>query len=483
MTEPCELPALEARRLIGARQLSPRELLDSCIRQIERINPAVNAVTATAFERAHTEAAAAEDAVMKGQPLGPLHGLPVGIKDLNETEGLLTTYGSPLYRHHVPERDESVVRSLRAAGAIVFCKTNVPVFGAGANTSNPVWGATVNPFDTARTCGGSSGGAAVALACNMMPIASGSDSGGSLRIPAAFCGVVSHRGTAGLVPTEKHAHGYTTNGVQGPMARSVADTRLMLSVMARFAPDIDPMSFRAQRGAFADLEPVDLATIRAAFSEDLGGATDVDDGIRRTFRDRAERSRSLFARTEQAAPDFTNVRECYWTLRSLMFVSRYRELYENHRDAIGPNVCANYEAGLELSAEQIAWALAEQTKIYRRTQAFFEDHDVLICPAVAVPPFPVEQLYCEAINNKPLGNYLDWLALTWIITTPGNPVTCLPCGLDPTGTPFGLQIVAPMQADRRVLGIAHALEHAFAHDPVTARPLPELGALAAASGR
>tara|TARA_A100001037_G_scaffold297333_1_gene319204 strand:- start:638 stop:2068 length:1431 start_codon:yes stop_codon:yes gene_type:complete len=475
MSNPCDLSAIEARRLIGARQLSPVELLDSCIDQVETVNPAVNAVTARGYERAREEAKLAEQAVMNADPLGPLHGLPVGIKDLNETEGLLTTWGSPLYKDHVPEKDESVVRELRQAGAIVFCKTNVPIFGAGANTTNPVWGATVNPFDTARTCGGSSGGSAVALACNMMPIASGSDSGGSLRIPAAFCGVVAHRGTAGLVPTEKHSHGYTTNGVQGPMARTVDDTLLMLSVMARFDPTIDQMSFPTPE---LQLPPLDLCRLNVATSVDLG-ATEVDNGIRDTFNERVGAFGSSFQLCEAAAPDFGNVRECYWILRSLQFITRYKSLYENHRDAIGPNVIANYEAGLELTAEQIAWATEEQTTIYRRVQAFFENYDLLITPTVTVPPFPVEQLYCEAINGKPLENYLDWLALTWIITTPGNPAATIPCGLDPTGTPFGLQIIGPMQGDGKVLGAARALEQLLASDPATRRPVPDLAALSA----
>lgn len=473
MSNPCDLSAVEARHLIGAKQLSPVELLDSCIDQVEAINPAVNAVTGKGYERAREEAKRAEQAVMNAEPLGLLHGLPVGIKDLNETEGLLTTWGSPIYKDHVPDKDESVVHHLREAGAIVFCKTNVPVFGAGANTTNPVWGATVNPFDTARTCGGSSGGSAVALACNMMPIASGSDSGGSLRIPAAFCGVVAHRSTAGLVPTEKHAHGYTTNGVQGPMARSVDDTLLMLSVMARFDPAIDPMSFPTPP---LRALPIDLSSLNVAISEDLG-ATEVDEAIRSTFAERVGRFGSSFRRCEATAPDFTNVRECYWILRSLQFVTRYKALYENHRDAIGPNVIANYEAGLELTADQIAWATAEQTNIYRRVQAFFETYDLLITPTVAVPPFPVEQLYCESINGKPLENYLDWLALTWIITTPGNPAATIPCGLDATGTPFGLQLIGPMQSDGRVLSAARSLEQLLAQDPVTRRPIPDLRAL------
>lgn len=473
MTEPCALSALDARRLIGARALSPLELLDACIARIERVNPAVNAVTATAYERARAEAKAAEAAVARGGPLGPLHGLPVAIKDLNDTEGLLTTYGSPLFRDHVPARDDSVVAALRAAGAIVFCKTNVPVFGAGANTTNPVWGATRNPFDPARTCGGSSGGSAVALACDMTPLASGSDSGGSLRIPAAFCGVVAHRGTPGLVPTEKHALGYTTNGVQGPMARTVGDARLMLSVMARCDPRIDPLSY-----APPDLygPPADLSTLRVAVSEDLG-ASDVDAGIRATFRSRIGELSAAFEVCEEAAPDLSGVRACYWTVRSLEFVARYRDLYARDRDALGPHVVANYEAGLALDAETIARALVEQTAIYRRVQAFFEDYDILVCPSVAVPPFPVEQPYCDAINGRPLENYLDWLALTWAVTTPGNPVTNLPCGLDHTGTPFGLQIIGRFRADAALLRIAEALEAELQRRPETRRPRPDIDAL------
>lgn len=473
MSSPCDLSAAEARRLIGTRQLSPVELLDSCIEQIEALNPAVNAVTGKGYERARVEAKAAEQAVMNGRTLGLLHGLPLGIKDLNETEGLLTTWGSPLYKDHIPEKDETVVHHLRSAGALVFCKTNVPIFGAGANTTNPVWGATRNPFDTSRTCGGSSGGSAVALACNMMPLASGSDSGGSLRIPAAFCGVVAHRSTVGMVPTEKHAHGYTTNGVQGPMARSVEDAILMLKVMARFDPSIDPMSFHPPE---LDAPGVDLATLTIAVSEDLG-ATEVDDGIRSTFADRVRVLGSNCQTYENASPDFSNVRECYWILRSLQFVTRYKFLYENYREAIGPNVIANYEAGLELTAEQIAWATAEQTNIYRRTQEFFKNYDLLVTPTVTVPPFPVELPYCDAINGKPLENYLDWLALTWVITTAGNPATTIPCGLDPTGTPFGLQIVGPMQSDAKLLSIARSLERVFQEDAATRRPVPDFETL------
>ncbi|MEC7397848.1 MAG: amidase family protein, partial [Pseudomonadota bacterium] len=241
MTEPCDLSAVEARRLIGRKALSPVELTDSCIARIEAVDGAVNAMVTRCFERAREEAKAAEKAVSRGDELGVLHGLPMGVKDLNVTEGVLTTYGSPIHAENVPAEDERIIAALRRAGAIVIGKTNTPEFGAGANTKNAVFGATGNPFDPTRICGGSSGGSAVALATGMAPICTGSDTGGSLRTPASFCGVVSHRGTPGLVPSDKRGIGLTTYNVQGPMARNVADTSLMLAAMAGNDP-CDPLS-------------------------------------------------------------------------------------------------------------------------------------------------------------------------------------------------------------------------------------------------
>src|SRR5215472_14245582 len=229
MAELCDLGAVELRQLIGRKAISPVELLESCLRRIEAVNPALNAVTATCIDRAKTEAKAAEAAVLRGDTLGLLHGLPIGIKDLNETAGLRTTWGSPLYADYVPEKDERMVAAVRKAGAIVVGKTNVPEFGAGANTNNPVYGPTGNPFDPKRICGGSSGGSAVALATSMLPLCTGSDTGGSLRIPAAFCGIVGYRPSVGLIASERRPVGWTPITTQGPMGRSLADTALLLS--------------------------------------------------------------------------------------------------------------------------------------------------------------------------------------------------------------------------------------------------------------
>src|SRR6188472_2514464 len=260
------LSAVQLRRRIGTKEISPVELLEACIARIERINPAVNAVTAVCYERARQEAKVAERAVMRGDALGLLHGLPAGIKDLDETGGLLTTYGSPLYRDFVPERDNAMVARVRAAGAVVVGKTNVPEFGAGANSRNFVWGATGNPFDPMLNAGGSSGGSAVALATNMLPLCTGSDTGGSLRIPAAICGVVGFRPSPGLVPVERRGLGWTPISVVGPMGRTVADTCLLMAAQAAL-DDCDPLSYPVDARSFARPEPRDLGSLRVAFTE------------------------------------------------------------------------------------------------------------------------------------------------------------------------------------------------------------------------
>ncbi|MDH3314731.1 MAG: amidase [Gammaproteobacteria bacterium] len=478
MSRPCELGALEARNLIGKKALSPVELVDDCIARIEAANPAVNAVVAACFERAREEARTAEAAATKGGDLGPLHGLPLGIKDLNVTEGIRTTFGSLIYKDHVPHRDERIIAALRHAGAIVLGKTNTPEFGAGANTVNKVYGPTRNPFDTARTCGGSSGGSAVALACDMMPICTGSDTGGSLRIPAAFCGVVAIRGTPGLVPSDRRVIGLTTFNVQGPMARNVPDATLMLSAMAG-SDACDPLARPLEPSSFRKIEEIDLSTLRVAISEDLGFAQ-VDNGIRETFQKCAARMAPLFERWESRNPEMKGSTKVFWLIRGLHFLAGQLDNYRMHRDLLGPNVSNNVEAGLAMKPEDIGWAYAECTRMYRKLQAFFEDFDVLICPTVAVPPFPVEQLFCTHINGVELQNYIQWADLTAGLTLSGHPVVSIPCGYDPTGTPFGIQVVGPRwHSDRFVIGVAAAIERSLDGDPEFSRPVPNIGALSA----
>jgi Asp-tRNA(Asn)/Glu-tRNA(Gln) amidotransferase A subunit family amidase len=478
--EPCDLSAVAARALIGAKRLSPSELVESCIARIEQVNPAVNAVVATCFERARAEARAATEAVMRGDELGPLHGLPLGVKDLNDTEGLVTTYGSPLYRDHVPEKDELLVARLRRAGAIVLGKTATPEFGAGGNTTvNPVHGYTRNAFDLARACGGSSGGSGVALACGMMPLCTGSDSGGSLRKPATFSGVAAIRPTVGLVPSERRRIGYTNFSVQGPMARTVDDCGLMLSVMA--GRDIaDPLSYDVDPRSLREPPAEDLARLRVAVSVDFGWAP-VEHGIRAVFEQRLARFAAAFARCEQRDPGLESALDVFWILRGVYFLAAHLDRYRNHRDQLGPNIVTNVEAGLAMTAEQIAWAHAEHTRLYRDFQRLFDDYDLLITPGQPITPTAVEQRNVTEINGEPMKNYMHASGLTSALTLMGNPCVSIPCGLDHTAMPFGLQICGPMKGDAFTLGAARALERLFAADPELARPVPDLAALRAAS--
>lgn len=471
------VPTVELRRRIGSKEISPVELLEACIARIERINPGINAITATCYDRARGEAKAAEQAVLRGEPLGLLHGLPTGIKDLDDTAGLLTTYGSPLYRAHIPERDNAMVGRVRAAGAIVVGKTNVPEFGAGANTRNVVWGATGNPFDPMLNAGGSSGGSAAALACDMLPVCTGSDTGGSLRIPAAKCGVVGFRPSPGLVPVERRALGWTPISVVGPMGRTVADACLLMAAQAAM-DDCDPLSYPVDPRAFAVPEPYDLGSLRVAYTEDFG-TSPVDDTIRAVFRNKVAAMQHLFRSCDVAALDcFGEADRCFDVIRAANYVARYRDAYEKDPGSLGPNVRANYEIGAKMTLADMAWAHAEQTRIFRRFQQTFRDYDVVLAPTTPVSPFPWSQLYLAEMGGKRLRNYYHWLSLTYVITLATNPAISIPCGVDHKGMPFGLQVVGRFRGDRELLGIAHAMEQSFAAMPALRRPLPDLARLA-----
>jgi amidase len=476
MRELCDLPAIELRRLIGTRQISPVELLAACRARTEQINPAVNAIVATCWERALAEARRAEEAVARGETLGPLHGLPVGIKDLELTEGLRTTFGSPQFRDFVPEADERLVAAIRQAGGIVVGKTNTPEFGAGANTVNPVYGATGNPFDPAKTCAGSSGGSAVALATGMVPLATGSDMGGSLRNPAAYCGIAGFRPSPGVVPSELRLLGWSPLAVNGPMGRTVADVALLFKAVAAVDPR-DPLSAALPAPA---TEPVDLASLRVAISEDLGFAP-LQDDMRATFRSAMAQIRGVFAVAEDRDPDMAGADEAFEGARALAFLAAHADTHARDPDLLGPNVRANVEQALAMSARDAARALALQTAIYRRFQGFMEGWDVLICPAMPVPPFPHAQLYVAEIDGLRLRTYFHWLALAYGLTLTACPVVCIPCGRDPTGMPFGISICGRRGGDGRVLAVAAALEARLGEIPELARPLPDLEALGAAA--
>ena len=475
MTALCDHSAIELRRMIGAKEISPVELLSSCQQRIEQVNGAVNAVVADCFDRAETEAKAAEDAVLQGETLGSLHGLPIGIKDLVLTEGLRTTFGSPQFQDLVPEKDERQVEAVRTEGAIVVGKTNTPEFGAGANTVNSVYGATGNPFDPTKTCAGSSGGSAVALATGMVPLATGSDMGGSLRNPAAYCGIVGMRPTPGAIADETSLLGYSPLGVQGPMARSVADLALLYQAMASDDPR-DPLAYPIEKRGLAPLTDVDLGTIRVAVSEDLGFAP-VDNDIRATFQNVVGKIQDLFQSTDQANPPMDGADEAFEVNRAVSYIAAHKQAYYETPDVLGPNIIANVEQGLLMSMTDVANGMAAHTRIYRQFVGFMEGYDILICPAMSVPPFPHGQLYPAEINGEPLRTYFHWLALAYGLTLTSHPVVCLPAGLDHTGMPFGIQICGKRGGDVRVLAIAHALEQMMGDIDGIRRPIPDLDAL------
>ena len=475
MTELVETSAVELRRLIGRKAISPVELLDACIARIEDLNPHVNAVTATAFERARREAQAAERAVLAGEPLGLLHGLPLGVKDLEPTAGLLTTWGSPIYRAHVPDEDIVLVARLRQAGAIVAGKTNVPEMGAGANSRNVVWGATGNPFDPNLNAGGSSGGSAAALACDMLPLCTGSDTGGSLRIPAAKCGVVGFRPSPGVVPSVRKLLGWTPISVVGPMGRSVEDACLQMAASAGMHAG-DPLSYPLDPLAFLKPQDVDLSRLRVAYTEDFGTCA-VDNDIRATFRRKIAAMKHLFARCDEVRFDLGEAHRCFDVLRAEAFVAGMHAAYQKDPASLGPNSRANYEMGARMSLLDSAWAQAEQTRLIARFQRTFAEYDLVLSPTTPVSPFPWTQMYADTINGEPQENYYRWLALTYVVTLATNPAMALPCGVDHRGMPFGLQVVGGFRADAQVLGASHAMEQAFAAIPELRRPRPDLAKL------
>ena len=481
MTEPCDLSAVAARRLIGRKALSPVELLESCLGRIEAVNGAVNAFVALDIARAKQAAKAAEAQQMKGEPLGPLHGLPLGVKDLDATQGLCTTWGSRIYKDHVPKADARHIRNIRSAGGIVLGKTNTPEFGAGSNTTNAVYGATGNPFDPDKTCGGSSGGSAVALATGMVPLATGTDYGGSLRTPAGFCGVVGFRTSPGLVPFPARTPSLSPFHVLGPMARTVEDAHLMLRAEASLDRG-DPFSGAGAARVPDRLEEADLASLKAVFSADLGCAP-LERAIGQAFKRKIATFRHAFRETSDRDPDVGRALDAFAILRGLDFATEHGERLKKHRALLGRNVIDNTELGLKYTAADIAWAHVEQTRYYRRFNAIFDEADMLICPATAVSPFPHARLFIDEINGRKLPTYMSWYTITYILSLALPAIVVLPCGRDHLGMPFGIQVVGPNGSDARVLAIALALERVLAHDPETARPVPDLAKLASSSIR
>lgn len=452
-------PAWELASRIARGELSAREVMRMYLERIAAINPLVNAiVTQLPAERAMSLAAKADERQAQGETLGPLHGLPIAHKDLVDTQGMRTTYGSPLYREHIPEQDDMLVERLRAAGALSIGKTNTPEFGAGSQTFNRVFGVTRNPYNTQRTCGGSSGGAAVALACGMLPVADGSDMGGSLRNPAGFCNVVGFRVSAGRVPSWPNLHPWANLTVQGPMGRTVRDVALLLSAMA--GPDARSPIGIAEAGArFRQPLERDFRGVRVAWCPQLDGLS-VESPVLEVLQARRQVFQDLGCEVEEAAPSFADADEIFQILRAQGMESRLGELYTQHPQAFKDTLAWNIERGRALSGPQLSAAERKRGALYHRMRKFLESYEFLICTTNQVEPFAVEADWVREIEGEPMRTYIDWMRSCWYITLTGLPAISVPCGFTAAGHPVGLQIVGRFQADFSVLQLAHAFEQA-----------------------
>ena len=455
----CLRPATELAALLRAREVSARELLDAHLARIERLDPSINAIVTRDPDGARAAADAADAALAAGDPVGPLHGLPVAHKDTHLTGGMRTTWGSPVHADHVPRHDELVVERLRRAGAIRVGKTNTPEFAAGSHTFNPLFGATHNPYRHGLSAGGSSGGAAAALAAGLVPVAEGSDMGGSLRNPAAFCGVVGLRPTPGRVPTWPAPMAWSQLSVQGPMGRTVADVALTLSAIAGPDPRV-PISLEDDGAGFAAPLPEELTGLRVAWAPDLGGRVAVDPAVRDALAPAVGVFEQLGATVEEACPDLSGADDVFGTLRAWLFDASFSELIRRSPERVKEAIRWNAELGARLTGADIARAEQQHTALYERVVTFFERYDVLLAPTTQVLPFPVEQEYPTEIDGVELGNYLEWMRSCTLITPTGCPALSVPARLTPGGLPVGLQVIGPPRADRRVLEVGHAFEQA-----------------------
>jgi amidase len=449
--------AREMAAAVATREISARELLDLHLDRIAAANPDVNAVVSLDEERARLRAAEADEQTARGDRVGVLHGLPHAFKDTHEVAGWRTTFGSPLRAEYVPKRDEVIVERIRAAGVVTIGKTNVPEWAAGSHTFNPIFGTTRNPYDLSRSAGGSSGGAAAALASGMVPLADGSDMGGSLRNPASFNNVVGLRPSVGRVPSWPTTNAWELTSVGGPMARNVDDLALLLSVLAGPSPRA-PLSLETPGSAFAPPLVGDLTGVRVALSVDLGGALQVDHAVADVVRAQARVFEAAGASVEEAHPVLHSAEAAFRTLRAWVFQYRFRTLLDKRPESFKQSLRDNIEAGADLTGADVAKAYQQLTSLHDRMRAFFETYDVLALPVSQVPPFGAEEEYPSHINGEPQATYLDWMRSAYLITVTGCPAMSVPAGFTSQGWPVGLQLVGPVRGERRLLEIAHAFE-------------------------
>ncbi len=453
MSDPeiCRLPAVQLRDRIRAREVSAVEVAEAFLTHIERVNPQLNAICTPAPDIVNQ--ASQVDRQIAAVDIRPLQGVPVGIKDVTETRGIRTTYGSPLYSDNVPAQDALVVRRLKSAGAIIVGKTNTPEFAAGGNTFNEVFGVTRNPWNPALSAGGSTGGGAASLASCMISLAQGTDLGGSLRIPASFCGVVGLRPSPGLVPSWPSGFLWDDLQVEGPMARTAEDVALMLDVISGpsgYSPLCQPIE---GRNFLASVREPMIEAPRVAYAADLAGIG-IDPEIEQICRSCAESLPEAGSPLEIMDFDLSEGWQAFLALRGLWMVIHQHSRLEL-LDHLGPNVAGNVQAGLQVSTRELAAAVQYRSRLWERFRRFFETYAALLTPCMAVPPFPAEENFPSHIAGSAMKTYIDWIAPTFILSLAGLPVASVPAGIDSRSLPVGIQIVGPPQGEERVLQLAH----------------------------
>jgi amidase len=455
----CFMPARQMADLIRQKKLSAREVMQAHLKQIHRVNPKVNAiVTLVSEDQLMAQAAAADEALAKGNWLGPLHGMPVGVKDLHETKGTRTTYGSPLHRDYLPNFDCRVVQREKEAGAIVIGKTNVPEFGLGSQTFNPVFGPTRNPYDLTKTCGGSTGGGSVALACGMVPLADGSDMGGSLRNPPNFCNMVGIRPSPGRVPNVPSHLGWFTLSVPGPVARNVSDCAFFLSVLAGFDPH-SPISIDQPGAQFAQpLGNRSFKGVRVAMFKDMGLPWEPE--VKSAVQAQRKVFESLGCVVVDAEPDFSDANECFVAWRHWSTELGFGDLLATHGDQLNEYIHWHVEEGRKLTGPYLSRIEAKRTALYGRVCEFKEEYDFFLLPVNQVLPFDVNQHYPKEIAGVKMENYIAWMKSAYYISAAGNPAMSVPCAFSASGLPIGIQIVGRHHDDWGVLQLAYAFEQA-----------------------
>jgi amidase len=458
-----DLTFLGAAHLVEAYRAgtaTPLDAMHAVLARIDAVNPRVNAYVEVVRERALAEAATATETLRRGGPLGPLHGVPLAVKDTMATKGIRTTWGSTLFANHVPSHDTVTVERLKAAGAIVVGKTNTPEFAAGAHTFNALFGATRNPWNLEVSAGGSSGGSAAAVATGMAPLATGSDLGGSLRTPATFCRVIGYRPSPGLVPSHPKLLAFDTLSVDGPIARRVVDIALALSVIA--GEDArDPTSYPVDTAAFLDaVRQPSIAGWRIAWTPNLNGLLPVEPAVVAAGEQALAVFEQLGAKVVRACPDYSFLETIILGTRGISMVANHADKLESSRSVLQSGLVWNIEQGLALSAAEVARAEVARAELYHQVRRFMADYDLLVMPGTALSPFPIEWEWPQEIAGRKLNNYMEMFYLTYSLSLTGQPVISVPCGFTKTGMPAGIQIAGRRRGDAAVLTAAAAYEQA-----------------------